>query len=217
MKQKYLLSLLVAAVSAGSACAQSSIFNSGDNKPYLGVRGSFEMSCPTSNASGAFTNGAGFSLGGVYNIPLYANLYVEPGFNIFYNTWSAKNLDIIGGVAENSFRNWGLAIPVMVGYHFDFTSDLNVAVFTGPELRVGLANNYHYSLLDDKITGNFDLYKKDGVMHRVDCAWRIGAALNYEQIYLGISGGIGMVNLKNNPSNPSMYQNTVDVTIGYNF
>lgn len=217
MKQNLLLSFGLMLLCAGTVNAADGVSANSSHKPYIGVRGAFEMSCPTSNASGTFTNGAGFSLGGIYNIPVYANLYVEPGLHIFYNTWTSKKLDIIGGIAENSFRNWGIAVPVMIGYRFDFASDLNAAVFTGPELRVGLANNYHYSLLDDKITGNFDLYRNDGVMNRVDCAWRIGAALNYEQIYLGISGGIGMVNLKKNPSNPSMYQNTIDVTVGYNF
>ncbi len=72
---------------ATSGFAQD-IFDAGEQDPYLGVRASLDITGVAGNISNIydFNNGVSFSVGAVYNITLFKNLYFEPGLSVFYNT-----------------------------------------------------------------------------------------------------------------------------------
>lgn len=79
-----------------AASAQVSL-DSSDNHPYFGVRASLDITAPGDLKAqkvslDVFNPGAGFSIGAIYNIPVVANLYFEPGLSLFYNT-SGLDLD----------------------------------------------------------------------------------------------------------------------------
>lgn len=218
--------MLMAGASA-PAMAQSSIFNNPDNKAYFGARFGAEVTCPGMVSEDGFgvsvyDNGGGLEFGGIYNLPIVANLYVEPGLNLYYNTYSVNKgyLDAIGdGIFETSvksmsFRKFGMRIPVVAGYHFDFTPDIKAYVFTGPELEIGFTAKDHIKA--HKMTMSENLYGKDGGLHRADLLWKIGAGVSYQNYYFGVSGSIGMLNMYSD-SYATFHENRVTFSLGYNF
>ncbi|MBQ8773618.1 MAG: outer membrane beta-barrel protein [Muribaculaceae bacterium] len=228
--KKTFLAIILATLSMGLNAQEFTVLlDNPDNKAHFGLRASLDISCPSITGDG-LCNGAGFSVGGVYNIPLWKNLYFEPGVGLFYNTWGMNDAYLkayVDAVLGNqygydydaSYRKLGLRIPFLVGYHFDFTDKLNVAVFTGPELNIGINHKLKLSAKEGstEVKATTDLYD-EGSIKRSDVAWKFGVGVNYEHYYLGISGDLGMVNLmKDAPNGYSYHMNTVAFTVGYNF
>lgn len=221
--KKFLLLAALAAASCLPMAAQSEIFNNPDNKAYFGIRVAGDITCPgkfTANGVGVsmFKNGGGVEFGGIYNVPVVANFYIEPGLKFFYDTYSAKKdwFDEIGeGITAASVRKFGMRIPVMAGYHFDFTEDVKVSVFTGPELEIGLSAKEHVKA--GSISESSSIYGDGGGMNRVNLLWGIGAGISYQHFYFGINGGIGMLNMLKDSGDVKFHENRVSISLGYNF
>lgn len=226
--KKILVSLAIAIVVGLSASAQNSIFFNPNNKAYFGIRVSPEVTCPgkISESAGnynvkldAFKNGGGVEFGGIYNIPVVANFYIEPGLKLYYNTYSLKD-DFVKYIEDDiifnslSVKKFGMRIPVMAGYHFDFTDDIKVSVFTGPELEIGFSAKEYVKGHNIEMSGS--VYGDDGGYNRVDLLWGIGAGISYQHFYFGISGGIGMLNMLSD-SDAKFHENRATFSFGYNF
>lgn len=123
-----------------------------------------------------------------------------------------------------SVRQMGLRVPVMFGYHFDFTPDVNLAIFTGPELEVGLSSDTY---LTSKSVGalpkfhtapsNYGDHAIGFKRNRVDCSWKFGVGFNFvKNYYVGIEGAVGLAD-RAKGDNISFHENRVGVTLGYNF
>lgn len=231
---KKIVTFLCAGMLALVANAQQSMINNPSNHVYFGLRASYDMTFPKMTANGnnvdAFKSGMGASIGGIVNIPIVANLYVEPGLNFYYHTYSLNDdmiHDMIGDVEEiagakltSSFRNFGMRVPVMLGYHFDITNNVKLAIFTGPELNVGFTNKFHFTaeLAGQKGSKSVDVYGEDGLFNRVDCAWKLGGSITVSDVYFGVSGGWGLLDMKQGDSNVAKIKmNALEVTLGYNF
>ena len=78
----------------GASAQYSYMFNNPENHSYLGVRASLDISS-ASNGGGNYSNQAGFSAGMIYNIPLFANLYFEPGLSVFYDTFGTARMGFV--------------------------------------------------------------------------------------------------------------------------
>lgn len=226
--KKQLLTAVALGVVALSSSAQDRIFNNPDNKAFFGLRLAGEVTCPGNISSmgigiDMFKNGGGVEFGGIYNIPVVANLYVEPGLKLFYNSYSSSDLldfdyDPYSSDSDDSgfsIRKFGLRIPVMLGYHFDFTDDVKVSVFTGPELEVGLSGNQVWK--DDGESDSETIYGEDSDYNRVDLTWGFGAGVAYKKLYFGVSGNVGMLNMLKDIDNTTFHENRVSFTLGYNF
>ncbi len=221
-----------------SAKAQDISFESDDNRPFLGVRLGLDISCPTnwkaSNIGGTgaslsmplFDNGAGFDLGAVYNIPLWKNLYFEPGLSIYYNTMGCSITAIddseIGAPTDlsGSIRRFGFRIPFQAGYRVDFTDlGFSLSAFTGPVLTAGLIGREYATIQSDglKESGNENIYGHDGFLNRVDIGWKFGVGAEYNRFVLQLSGTIGMCNMLSGAMNTKYRDNNVALTVGYNF
>lgn len=245
MKKTILLAMAILA-GASVASAQSRIVNNPDNKSYVGVRLNIESAVPgnveyANNKVGVQKSGAGLSIGAIYNKPIVANFYVEPGLELYYNTtkFNENNLSLENlRWKSNSTRSAGMRIPVMLGYHFDFSPKVNVAVATGPVLKVGFFDDYYMTTetMQNPVTGNAERLHYSGSMYkpnsfnevgeyelsqnRVDCAWRISIGVNFlKHYYVGLSGDIGMVNQIKNTNNGAykMKNNLFQLNLGYNF
>lgn len=221
-----------------SAAAQEVSFESDNNTPYLGIRLGLDISCPTNMkisdpelAPGVsmsvpfYDNGAGFDLGAIYNIPLWKNLYFEPGLSIYYNTMGIDltvAYDETNGIspadAKASIRRFGFRMPFQVGYRIDF-SQFSLAAFTGPVLSVGVIGREHFSLKTQDIneSESTGVYGNDGYLNRSDIGWKIGAGVEFERFVLQLSGTIGMCNMFNGAKGAKYRDNNVALTIGYNF
>lgn len=236
--KRYLIAA-VALLAAGAASAQSYLLDNPSNRGYFGVRASYHLSLPgkvkaeagsTTAKTKVLGKGSGFSVGAIYNLPLVANLYLEPGLTLAYTTESFKNSNdmfpsfLAKQMKHSSVRKFSFEVPVQVGFHFDFTRDISLAVQTGPVLKVGLVNDYY--LTSEEMPGvgvmhkSGSLYGEDGAMHRLDCAWRVGVGFNIDRnYYIGVSGDIGMCNMlkDNNDGTVSLHENALQVSLGYNF
>lgn len=218
---KKLAIILLTATSALGASAQD-IFDNPDNHTYLGVRLGLDVVCPgdvknDKLAIDLFNNGVGFDAGAVLNIPLWKNLYFEPGLSIYYNAIGidAEITDYSYGYvgsskASISVRRFGFRMPFRAGYRFDF-DPVSVSVFTGPRLEIGLVGREHVSY-----NGSSEgIYGHDGLMNRVDIGWQFGAGVTYGRYVFEIAGTVGMLDM--NPSEASYHESNVSFTVGYNF
>jgi hypothetical protein len=223
MKKLY-TAIAILALAGTAASAQNSVVDNPANKSYFGLRLGGEITCPgkiTSHGVGisVFDNGGGVELGGIYNTPLVANLYLEPGVMFYYNTYSYKD-DMIGDLEDDiifegaSIRKFGMRVPVMLGYHFDFTPTVKLSLFTGPELEIGFSAKEH--ITGHNIEMSQSLYDEEGGMHRVDLLWGIGAGFTIQQFYVGVKGSLGLLNMYNY-NDISFHENRVTLSVGYNF
>jgi hypothetical protein len=222
--KKQLIALALFAAGCSVASAQSEIFYNPDNKAYFGVRASLDITCPgdvsikgVGSTSGYMSNGVGFSVGAIYNVPVYYNLYFEPGLNIYrHNAKDKFNED----GSKVTVGEWGFDIPLLFGYHFDFMP-FRVSVFTGPEFSVGVSGKRKYK--SENWDKSQSMYGDNGLYNRANAYWRFGVGVDYENYYFSISGAAGLTNWLNDVSllgdsdKLSMHRNTVSFTLGYNF
>ncbi len=216
--KKYLVSVILVVLACVSMTAQNSIVNNPNNKAYFGLRIGGDVTCPgdiTADNVGVsvFNVGGGVEFGGIYNIPVVANFYIEPGLKLYYDTYSLKK-DFLDDNSSCSIRKFGMRVPVMAGYHFDFTDDIKVSVFTGPELEVGFLAKGHVK--SGNVSASESVYGDDGGMNRVNLLWGIGAGITYQHFYFGVNGGIGMLNMMDVPD-VKFHENRVTFSLGYNF
>ncbi|MCM1225352.1 MAG: porin family protein [Lachnospiraceae bacterium] len=238
--KKFLLAIGALFMCLG-ASAQGYLLDNPNNHGYFGIRGSYNLSLPSkvksispdqnyTTKTKIFGKGSGFNIGVIYNQPLVANLYLEPGVTLAYTTESFKNtMDMFPAffdkaMKHSSARKFSLEIPVQVGYHFDFTPDISLAISTGPVLKIGLVDDYYLTTEDLPVIGTVhksgSLYGENGPLRRVDCAWRVGVGFNIAtNYYVGVSGDIGLVNMlkQDNDGAYSMHENAFNVSVGYNF
>lgn len=220
---KKLIISMLALGAAISSSAQADLLDNPDNHAYFGARLSLDISS-TAGGNNYYSNGAGFSVGAVYNIPLYMNLYFEPGLSIFYDTFGTEALanapdGTPAGTIDGSIRNFGFRIPLVAGYHFDFTDDMQFSVFTGPQINLNLMAKEHIFGKSNSIFGD------QGFKH-ADLQWAIGVGLSWQKYYISMSGGLGMTKARdwsirdNNGSilyEDSFRRNNFSIAIGYNF
>lgn len=216
--KKVLLALLTI-ILGGSAAAAQSVVNNPDNSAYWGIRVAGDIVIPGKVnvdplSFDMFKPGGGIELGGIYNLPVVANFYLEPGLKFYYNTYSVKD-DLSNSIISGdlSLRKFGMRIPVMAGYHFDFDSDFKLHVFTGPEFEVGLWGREYATSGNIEISDN--AYGDDGI-NRFDFLWGVGAGLTYRHVFFGIIGSFGLCNMSG-ISEATYHENRVSISLGYNF
>lgn len=228
----------VSLLSCGLGAAETSyMFDNPDNKVYFGVRVGVDISS-AANGGGNYSSNAGFAAGAIYNIPVFMNMYFEPGLSFFYNTfgtskWNSyvpettitpdnpEGTEVLYQV-DGGIRNFGFRIPLMIGYHFDFAEDLKVNVFTGPQLNMNLYARYKVTdamaPLDVVPDHDCSLFGTEGFNY-LDLQWKFGVGLTYQTYYVGLSGAWGVTRMKSStemlPRN--LRRNIFAITLGYNF
>lgn len=216
-KLKYAILLLFVALGCKVASAQNEIFDSPDNHPYFGVRVGLDITAPTWAKNDLlkadlFDGGAGFHAGAVYNIPLWKNLYFEPGLGIYYNTIGYDLTTGYNSTIDCSIRRFGFRVPFDFGYHFDF-EPCSVAVFTGPQIDLGLTAHSHSDSMD---VDDGNEYGSDGLLNRFGLGWKFGAGVWFNRFVIEISGTVSMTDMMQS-SMFTCHNNLVEITLGYNF
>lgn len=235
---KKIIFLVAVVLGLGAAHAQNTVFNNPSNRAYFGLRAGGDIMFPgkltLETGLGdvkydAFKTGGGAELGVIYNLPLVANLYLEPGLNFFYDTYSFKKSALenlypeLDDISSYSTRRFGFRVPVQLGYHFDFAGSTKLHVFTGPELEVGLWSRGYEKYDDEHWSDN--LYGDPAVYNRVNLLWKAGVGLTVQNVYVGVSGSFGMLNMMHDEDidlpvdNPKLklHENRMTITLGYNF
>ncbi len=227
--KKYLLAIIIAA-SALSASAYD-IFNSKANRSYIGIRASYELACPgdvklnSLSKAEIYGNSSGFSASLIYHMPLWKNLFFEPGVSLYYNTYSLNKtlidmeFDEAGATDiprpdDASVRQFGIRVPLHMGYHFDVIPAVSISIFTGPEISLGISGENHLSFDDFAVTT--EAFGSKGDINRFDFKWRFGVGATFlGKYYAALSGAAGICDMQKGPA--SMRSNLFDITLGYNF
>ncbi len=228
----------------------SNIFKNPNNRQYFGARISFLKATPDvylrekgtdiEKHYDLFSKGYGVGFGGIYHLPIIANLYFEPGLNInlekFHINQEAligENRDLLqnGGILKkHSVMYTNLKIPLMIGYHLDFFKDFNLSLFLGPGFDIGLGMDARIKIEKEgkeykTATSLFKPYQSpnDDYLRRVDCRFIMGASMNYKQYMIGFKWDLsGRGLFKTSEYNSQFYSGNFDITelcftIGYNF
>ncbi len=235
MKRRLISLALTAVAACLGASAQNYLVYNPDNKAYLGARVGLDVTS-VAGTDAVYTNSPGFHIGAVYNIPLWLNLYFEPGLHFYYDTFGTRmtamteatdNQGPLPYVINGSIRNTGFRIPFNFGYHFDFTDDISVSVYTGPVLNFNISARQCWDEPD--INGLITDYRPDegslfgkGGFSRFDLQWQFGVGCTYQQYYITVGGGVGMTNVFDGPASlPDLdvkfRRNTFNLALGYNF
>ncbi len=88
---KKLILLLFFALVCGRASAQDGVFDSSSNRTFVGIRAGFDLTCPSQAAPDRkdldkYNSGCGGFVGAACNVPLWKNLYFEPGAQFYFDT-----------------------------------------------------------------------------------------------------------------------------------
>lgn len=223
--RKFIIWTVLAFMGFATATAQNQagrnyLFNNPYNEGYFGVRVGGDVICPGDVKSGPlavdmFNIGPGFEAGVIYNLPVVANLYLEPGAKFFRSSYSAQTA-LIG--THDSYDNLsivkcGVRLPLLVGYHLDPVDNLKVSIFAGPEIEHALSGTSYLSNYFG--SGEGDIFEDD-THKRTNVLLDLGAGLTVKRFYIGLTAAIGLRNLLNEEQ-VSMRESHVTLSVGYNF
>lgn len=195
--------------------AYGSTLNNPDNKPYWGVRASFNIVSPRSvyimdtrynvgDYYDLFHRGIGGSLGGIFHLPIVANFYFEPGLSFNYGKFGIQKDALIGtnkelletdGVLKQSSVSFtSIKLPLVLGYHFDFSKDFNLSLFMGPVINYAFSMNAKIKIDTNSsvVKTEASLFKpykseNDDYLKQFYGQWRLGTAFNYKQFMIGFT------------------------------
>lgn len=189
----------------------------------FGARLSYDVTFPV-NSNNIYSAGSGFTVGGVANIPLKRSFFVEPGLMFRYASMPSKNLTLFDHeLYDGSARIYTIHIPVSMGYTFDVSDNMSIAVSTGPYLNVNVAAKQKF----DPNFGapvhvpNAKISLFDHGWKHVDGGWNIKLSTTFaDSYYVGIGGDISFTPLAkfgDRDKKIRIYRSSVSVILGYNF
>lgn len=228
MKKFTICAVLAAAAMLSGAKASASVFEANDNSLSIRPVLSLDITCPGDTKIDnlvkldEFKSGAGLSFGAVVDVPIWMNMYLESGLKFYYHTvkYNKDFFDLVDSKDDDpkpssgSIREFGISIPVLVGYHFDF-DPVRFHVFTGPEFNIGFSGKAHlnYTFGNHKVSESKSIYDD---FRRGDVAWVIGAGVQYGRAMFTLSAHPGMVNWSKNDG-MHLDRTNVDLGISYFF
>lgn len=199
MKIKRILTFAFSALAllshALSSYAQS--YNDSDEPSTAswGIKAAFDVNLPgkwhgDAGSVKMYKKGYGVTVGAVYRYNFNSKFYLEPGASIFYDNYDTDITPLAAdGSAEKepSLYKVGVRVPVVGGFTFNVADFFNMSVFTGPELS--------YAFAGDIRSKQMDLFGKDGQQRRIDCAWKVGIGVPYQNVFISLDAAIGMTDL----------------------
>lgn len=204
----FILFVLMTVFSIHSASAHTQ--EASEKRVLWGLKTSMDVELPgkwkgNNGSVEMFRPGVGFTIGGVSNIYLGKNFYLEPGLSIFYSQYKYKDLIVLGEEnhqeSDPKLYKWGVQIPLVVGYTIGFTDNFAMNVFTGPEVRYAFAGKIvlkNKDLPEGSYSPFNDLWNLNG-QRRVDCAWKIGIGVPVGNFDISLEADLGMTDLLKGP------------------
>jgi len=168
---------------------------------------------------------AGFHIGGIVDINVANNFYIQPGLYV-----TTK-----GGKGKESGSDWEyketarltyLQIPVLASYRIPLSDNVKWQINAGPYVAFGLAGKLKWTDIDegDKETGDYKLFgtEKDqekSILNRFDAGLSFGTGVSITNFYVGVSYDLGLANIYNEYDDIkySAKNKNFMVSVGYNF
>lgn len=221
--RKTILTFIVAAM--GTCMAHS--------EDYDRVSASYECSFLTPNRDFPATDDAIQLHGGYFNFvhgfQFQERTFIETGIGVSASMGNAESIrDTEGNVLNQNFTNCYLKVPLNLVYRLPLDDKLSLSVFAGVAGKCNLYYKSKVSASNSSLPGldvshTYNLLSvsdmgENGVWHRWQVAWQIGAGLNIKSVYLGISGGSDIIPpYSHRGTKARMNAASLNVTIGYTF
>lgn len=193
---------------------------SAQRQAFFGIRTSFDVTHPAGCNDG-INNGSGLTVTGIYNMPIGRNIFIEPGVGFFYNTMGIKPFEANNAIYDGSVRNFGIRIPINIGYRVGLFDNFELAAFTGPWFNINCSTKAHLQADTDLPIPASSPSMFEYGWHHFDAQWGFGISATYaDKYYIAVSGGIGMsamATFNTHDGKDRLRRNTVSITVGYNF
>lgn len=207
--------------SAAAACLGAVPAMAQDNTdPIWGIKANLNVELPgdihsKDVSNDLFRTGTGISAGVVCNLYLGHSFYFEPGVSLFYGQYKIRDLyvlndDVNSIQVDGPVKKFGVRVPLVFGYTFDFSDSFGMNVFTGPQLSYALAGDISVpaEVEDDGI----DLWRSQ---RRFDCGWKVGVGFPVGSVTVSVEGDLGISNL--HKGDMTFRENRVSLGLTYYF
>ncbi|MDE6683020.1 MAG: PorT family protein [Muribaculaceae bacterium] len=224
---KRIVSLVAFLSFAFNFFASNPVLDNPDNSPFWGVRVGYDWSLPgkwdtpVGDDIDLFKSGPGVSISGIYNLPVIANLFFEPGLTFYYDQYAYKDLLITneqGGIIDKDPKviKYGLRIPLVFGYRFDFSDRFSISLFTGPQIGYAFSGKIKFKNKDKMEEPLPEELFGDYGQRRFNIDWNIGSSFEVDYHWqFSIIGSLGLNDIQKNSIN--FKENRVTFALGYNF
>lgn len=192
--KRSVLSLIAAAMCAIGCYAQEE----GGSSTLWGLRIAGDLNIPSKwhfdgGSVKMYNHGYGVTVGGVCNLYLGNNFYLEPGVSLYYDAYSmdiiVADSDMPSGIGQKDpgINKFGVRVPVVAGYTIG-NDIFSMCVYTGPEFCYSFGGKL--DIADDDLNVLFDL------QHRADVAWKVGLGFPYKSIMIGVDAAFGITDIQ---------------------
>lgn len=198
MKRTFITLLLAAVICVTEAYCQTEVYK----RVTWGVKASVDVELPgkwkgDDISLTMYRPGYGFTAGGVCNINLGGNVYLEPGLSLFYEDYSFKDLIISNESGDYVQKDpglykLGLRVPLVVGSVFPINERAGFSIFTGPVLSYAFAGKIDVDSDVDSDLDDLDLFRGQ---RRFDCAWKIGVGCPVDNFMVSLEAEFGITDL----------------------
>lgn len=180
----------------------------------------------------------GFSIGGIADIKISENFYLQPGLYYINKGYSSSFKEDEYKYTQTTNLHY-LEIPVLASYRHSINNDIELQGNFGPYIAVGLGGKIKWSEKEDneELNGNYPAFGVDekesrGDLKRFDFGLSFGAGVTMkEHYYVGIKYDLGLLNMLNTKDEHSGYyykyykdekapralQGNFSICLGYNF
>ncbi|MDO4320811.1 MAG: outer membrane beta-barrel protein [Bacteroidales bacterium] len=210
-------SLLAAASLAMSATAQTA----GPVESRAGIDLSYELAIP-SGSRGAWDTGSGVTLAGLYKWYFAPRWTFTPALAAYYNTMGADYMVADNTVYDSTIKNFGLRLPLMIGFDVVQNDNLIFTVATGPWVNFNLyarQNAMPDALAEVPVPPSVNLFNHG--FKRVEGLWGIALNATFSDHYtVGITSSVAftpLANYGNHDNKLRIRRNTIAISLGYKF
>lgn len=201
--KKFLTTILAASLMllGTTAFAQMSV-----NAGYL--NSTLKQGNSSTGASGAY---AGIS----FNIPVAGGFAIAPG--LYYSLLASKKSEF-WGVADGTFQEHAINVPVYLNYGIDLARDTRVFVYGGPTVQYGLSSKVKHEAGSASITEDF--YKENGSLRYYLNPFNVylggGVGFQVSALQIAVGYDYGMMNL-DKTGNTDIHRSNIKLGLGFVF
>ncbi len=172
----------------------------------FGVKGGLNLSNIKLSESGISitpNNLAGFHVGVIADIPVAANLYVQPGLFLTQKGFKysvSENINVLDDDYNISIdltaKPLYVELPVLLSYRLPVSNGLSVALEAGPYVAYGIGGNEEVkaSASGESITESVKFFDDSGT-NRFDAGAQFGLGLYVGRFMFGAAYQMGLVNI----------------------
>ncbi|WP_085535025.1 porin family protein [Massilibacteroides vaginae] len=183
-----------------------------------GVRGGISYSAliqnlETENKVGAR---AGFSVGGVMDVPFYRRFSFRPEVS-FVNQGGSfySRIENEMTTVKNKYNYYSVQIPLNIAYNIPI-SGVRMSVLLGPAVDYSMFGSHNFEGEKKDLTFNKN---EVGELKKWDVGVNMGLAVKYDQVFFSINALCGAIDRRQvkREGESRLYQNNVTFSFGYFF